>query len=514
MSETTKPKIPEEWTDTERWIWEQACAGELADLNEEYDSAPDPSKEEEWTDDRIVTPKFLETILLDKDYSKQVPRKGVRIIGAWFKEKVDLSNGNIAFPLALHNSRFGKGIDLLDFKTERVLSLQGARIIGLFDGQRLSVQSNLFMDTGAHFDAVNLGGAHIGGQLAMVGAKVAGTLGMDSLQVDGPLLMRSDGNDRAEFNDIVLRSTRIGGQLDMTGAKVAGMLNMDSLQVEGSLFMRGDGMNRLEVEGNIDQIHATVGGGIDFRDVTIGENVDTIDFSGTNIVSELRLWAPDTTNKWSDATFILKNVTCGALQDHETNAWPDGNGKLDLTGFEYKALGGLEGETDGSIAHRSVSSMKNWLDRQKEFSPQPYRQLVSVLTKGGHDRKAWKISYAMAVELHKREEGWINRKWLWVVWLTVGYGYYNLVVLLWMALFIGVGVVALQWSGEAERLGILGLAYSIDMLLPIVKLRPLHYGVGFDLTHEHARWYFYVHQLVGWALALFLDAGLSGLTKR
>ncbi|MDH5639503.1 MAG: hypothetical protein OEZ04_13535, partial [Nitrospinota bacterium] len=59
-----------------------------------------------------------------------------------------------------------------------------------------------------------------------------------------------------------------------------------------------------------------------------------------------------------------------------------------------------------------------------------------------------------------------------------------------------------------------GIAYSLDMLLPIVKLRSLHYSKEFDLVNHWARWYFYFHQLMGWALALFLAAGLSGLTKR
>jgi hypothetical protein len=48
------------------------------------------------------------------------------------------------------------------------------------------------------------------------------------------------------------------------------------------------------------------------------------------------------------------------------------------------------------------------------------------------------------------------------------------------------------------------------MLLPIVKLREYHYSV--DLK-GWARYYFYVHKLMGYVLASFLIAGIAGLTK-
>ena len=55
-----------------------------------------------------------------------------------------------------------------------------------------------------------------------------------------------------------------------------------------------------------------------------------------------------------------------------------------------------------------------------------------------------------------------------------------------------------------------GISYSFDMLLPIVRLRDQHYSVDLE---GWPRYYFYVHKIVGWALASFLVAGLSGLTK-
>ena len=53
-------------------------------------------------------------------------------------------------------------------------------------------------------------------------------------------------------------------------------------------------------------------------------------------------------------------------------------------------------------------------------------------------------------------------------------------------------------------------AYSFDMLLPIIRLRDRHYQIDLQTW---ARYYFYAHKIIGFAIASFLIAGLSGLTK-
>jgi hypothetical protein len=73
------------------------------------------------------------------------------------------------------------------------------------------------------------------------------------------------------------------------------------------------------------------------------------------------------------------------------------------------------------------------------------------------------------------------------------------------------GALVLRVSGEGPRNAMpIGLSYSFDMLLPIVRLRDQHYAI--DLK-GWARYYYYGHKLMGWVLASFLVAGLSGLTK-
>ena len=59
-----------------------------------------------------------------------------------------------------------------------------------------------------------------------------------------------------------------------------------------------------------------------------------------------------------------------------------------------------------------------------------------------------------------------------------------------------------------EKIGATGLCYSFDMLIPIVKLDERNGKV--ELTGP-AKYYFYIHKLVGWMLGSFLLAAVAGL---
>ena len=90
----------------------------------------------------------------------------------------------------------------------------------------------------------------------------------------------------------------------------------------------------------------------------------------------------------------------------------------------------------------------------------------------------------------------------------------NFRVLVPVLVFLLVGVAVLYFTGEGRRLHMpYGVSYSIDMLLPVIKLNKAHDEVIRRLIPS-VRWYFYCHQIVGYILASFLVAGLAGLTKK
>ncbi len=93
-----------------------------------------------------------------------------------------------------------------------------------------------------------------------------------------------------------------------------------------------------------------------------------------------------------------------------------------------------------------------------------------------------------------------------------GYGYRYFRTLYWMIALVifGAAVLRISGQGRANKMP-WGLSYSLDHLLPIIELRKYHYD-QIQLT-GWARYYFYLHKLMGYVLASFLIAGLAGLTQ-
>ncbi|MCI0708104.1 MAG: hypothetical protein L0Y80_11540 [Ignavibacteriae bacterium] len=76
----------DEWTEPEKWVWEQVSRSKVADFNAKHSKKLDPRKPEGWTDERLVSPEFIETILLTESFKNIIPRQGFWILGALIKK--------------------------------------------------------------------------------------------------------------------------------------------------------------------------------------------------------------------------------------------------------------------------------------------------------------------------------------------------------------------------------------------------------------------------------------------
>ncbi len=452
---------PDHWSEAETWAWAEIRAGRPADFNARFGDL-DPKDPEGWDDTRKLGQEFLETILLHAPYRGAIPRRGVRIVGAWFREPIDLANAHVTHELWLDYSRFEASVQLTDMKALGVLSLEGSRFGGKLDMDRLHADSILFMHGGAEFGEVILNGAKVGGQLAMNGSKFGGTLDMELLHVDGSLVMRG-----AEFEkEVQLFFATVGSNLDISGARFV-----------------------------------------------------SVDLTGTKITGELRLgsgrhsattWVPG-------ARLVLRNSHVGALQDR-AEAWPE---SLELEGFTYGRLGGFGGAgAEDDMAQRPADWFIDWLAKDRSFSPQPYQQLAEVFRAAGQTGKAHDVLYAGRERERRAAEGvcwWTSGlKWwgMGLLKVTIGYGlghryFWALRSVVGLVLL---GAIVLAGTGEGPAHGMpWGLSYSLDHLLPVVQLIKSHYAIELD---GFARYYFYVHKLMGYVLASFLIAGLAGLTQK
>jgi hypothetical protein len=525
------------WTPQERFVWERVCIGEVANFNAApgYGGNLDPMKEADWPQSRVLRPAFLEAILLKDPYRGALTRHGVIIVGARFVETIDLAGADLEHPLALAVSLVEKDADFRRLRSRHQLDLTDSKVAGTVKLSGLDLDASLVL-TKDELAALDLTGAHVGGQVILADSKVGGDVRLNGLRA-GSLFMGGtefSGVDLAyaHVGFLTLDKARATGRLHMSSLRVDETLSFDEgqfaevdltgLRVDQHLLMRyasfadvklasahvggffslalsevtGDlTCSDLEVKQQVVMIGATFDGSIDCHTARIGSNLylasgqfkKEIDFTGADIGGGL---AVDGLQGFS---LRLQNTKIGIISDL-ADAWPPA---LDIVGLTYRSV-------------VAADKFEDWFRRTGHYAPQPYEQLASVVQSQGDMALATAIRYA-GRERERSEATGRNWAWLTVLKWVIGYGHYPERSILWALGLVAVGAMVLRISGEGLRNGMpYGLAYSFDILLPIIRLRARHDAI--DLQNW-ARYYFYIHRIMGFLLASFLIAGVSGLTK-
>jgi hypothetical protein len=210
---------------------------------------------------------------------------------------------------------------------------------------------------------------------------------------------------------------------------------------------------------------------------------------------------------YNGSKLSLRDTHAKVYQDLK-DLWPE---TIDLEGFKYNLLGNLKAGIDPEA---SLAKLEAWLTKQSPYSPEPYEQAASVLKKAGSMEVSNNILYVgRERELKQawKDDNYLLAAWLFLLKIFIGYGYRVQRTLYWVTAFVFLGALIFRQTREAATLRMpYGLAYSFDMLLPVIKLREKHYDI--DLPGWE-RYYFYFHKVMGYLLASFLIAGVSGLTK-
>jgi hypothetical protein len=493
------------WTPQETFVWTRICDGDVADLNPGTASI-DP-RARGLPENRILRAAFIETILTRDPYRGAITRHGVRVSGARFTERIDLQNAVLANELSFERCLFEQGADLswlqtsqpIAFNTSKIdgpltlyaaqiasdLHMSGSHVAGPVNMAGVGVAASLVMNEG-EYSGVSLLGAHVGRSLNLQKSKVAGLLQMDSLQV-GVYLHFQD----ATLDAVNLLGASVKNQLSFERTTVAGTLGMFEVQVGTDLWMR----NATFLD-KVNLRYTQIGGQLDWSGTKFHQDVD---LSGARVGGAFQLHAAT----WPKEVTLTARYAKLAVIPRLSDTWPY---KLYIGGLTYDGIESVEGvESVGE-------GFEQWLARQVRYSRQPYEHLATVLQNQGEIEKATAVRFAE----RDRDRGRSDQPWPIFAWLTllrrlIGYGYYPYFSIWWVAGFVGLGALVLLVSGEGRRNDMpIGLSYSFDMLLPVIRLRDQHYAI--DLK-GWARYYFYCHKIMGWVLASFLVAGLSGLTK-
>lgn len=299
---------PGTWSAQEQWAWDKRiCLGKIADLSTRpagKGGGCDVSKAEDWPDDRVLKPQFIQTILLHEPFRSAFVRRGVRIRCAKFEKHLDMSQVHIKQELWLNASFFAGGIAAVDLKIDNVLSLRGSRCDDRFTADRLIVGGSLLLREGAQFKDVFLRSAKIGANLDAVGSHFEGRFIANSITVGGNRSLRGE----AEFQDVVLIGAEIGGNLETDGSRFEGIFNADSITVGGYLFLRvGAEFQDVVLLG------AKIGRNLDLRGSTF---TGKFNLAGGNVLGELLLGDAERFATWSEGSvLLLRNASVGALND-------------------------------------------------------------------------------------------------------------------------------------------------------------------------------------------------------
>lgn len=261
--------------EAERWAWDRAKLGDVADLAEncrrqqrlEAPEILDPIGDDpRWRDEcRRITAAFIRRVLTEEPWRGVLTRRGLWIKGARVAEPLDLSGVRFGHELQLEEVRFEGGVSLRGARFEGSvglknsllrdrLNLEGTRIDGTLDVEAssfgppeiggngsgrvleaggLTVTESFWLKRGRFRGRVRLVEASIGDQINAEGASFDGEADMNSLQVGLSAILTE-----AHFGQTVrLWNATVGRFLDLRGSDFQGEVDLSGMRIGSQLYM-------------------------------------------------------------------------------------------------------------------------------------------------------------------------------------------------------------------------------------------------------------------------------------
>ena len=285
-------KIPTDWTEPEKWVWQQIADGKWADLYE-YDTGHAnrvPDSEAGWGEHCRLSSKFIETILTQKAFCEATPYGGVRIRGAliddaplnleharlqhlfWLENSrilVDVKCNNLRVDggLSFEKSFVAEDVGLNEAHIRESISLRGSTFEGDVSLNSTRVSRSVFLDFGAIFkEKLDLGSANIGSGLVMRRATFEGDVNLNSSTVSGSAFLDSGAIFNGRLN---LGSANFGNNLEMGGSSFERDVSLNRATVSGSALLHSGAI----FKGGLDLGSANIGSVLVMRSSTFEGDV-------------------------------------------------------------------------------------------------------------------------------------------------------------------------------------------------------------------------------------------------
>jgi len=382
---------------------------------------------------------------------------------------------------------------------------------------------------------VNLYVVHIGGNLECDRSsfKEPGATALEAQGAD----IQQDVYLRDNFSvegEVHLLRAHIGGDLDCNHGSFknpgGAALNAEAAEIKGRVFLN----DKFSAVGEVNLHGVLIGGDLYCEH----GRFDRLRMSSAT-VKQTFSWE----NVWGVTTLDLRGASVGRISDDKAS-WP-AKIELYLDGFIY-------GSIPGNL--KDASWRLSWLGLQKEFAPQPYRQLAKVLRDLGDDDGAKQVSF----ELERKSRRWMLDG---LLRYTIGYGIYPERAIWLMGAFAALGWVVYRRAKLAGAMAPTDkdshaafhthgqppahyppfnpLIYALEISVPLVKLGQDDHWQPDPTPTLHApvpvtgrwaklrkykkylldklvspgalRWFRWIMIILGWLLATFFVAGLSGI---
>lgn len=506
----------------------------------------------------------------------RVAARRIEMLGAWIEGRLDLGDADIPLTLWFYRCVFDTTPLLDGARIAGGIGFPDCRLPGLM-AEGASLRLDLALNAGCTIDGeLRLKRIEIGGDLhcarmkLQTGERAAASRPFiaDAARIDGDVTLSEGFESVGEVRFVGARiggdfragSARLTGHVDPNGARSAALV-LDRIEVDGSVHLD----TGFAAAGRVCLRRARIGGDLDCTAAAFDRVGDASWDQGVALVLDRAqvggtLYLRELDGPLAGAS--LADAKVKVLAD-DGNAWGE---RLVLDGFAYSRFG-----EDAPI---DAAFRLAWLARQQpshlreDFRNHPWRRLIAVLRKMGHDAVA--ASVAMQRETLLRRIGRIGESapagWRWlprgvhrVFGLAAGYGHRPQRIVGWLlavwlasaavfwlaaergaiapadpsvfgdARYAACRLPAMRWTDcpalPREHPAFEPLAYSLDRLLPLanlqqarawqpVALRPAAappWQIGWG---EGARALGWIETLLGWLAALTLLASLAGWTDR
>ncbi|NKX40022.1 hypothetical protein HGE74_08500 [Rhodobacteraceae bacterium R_SAG1] len=314
--------------------------------------------------DRHIRATVLKTILLNFRFDPS-DLQTLRIESCFISGPLDLSHQAELPSFHAHNCVFECGFKATSTRWTQDLQLTHCRI--------------------PYFHA---SGAKLGGQLNADGSSFGFTKEPVPVEPDQTEPFTLNLQDAKIRDGALLRETHFLGAVMMNNLKVGGELNFQCASFCGAAAHAQCNVSK---SANDSSAHIA----LDLTDATIGKTfyfADITDCAGNVKLTNL-----------SATTFCDCGTNLAASDRHRNTP------KLDLDGFTYSRI---QGATDAKTRLIWLEQGESLTPTEREFFPQPYKQLAKVLYEMGHEEEATKVRVALGKKLrhHARKERIANAK--------------------------------------------------------------------------------------------------------